>query len=100
SLKAHAQKIGIVGPQKCVVLSKGSSNGINVMHYSVSEEIYNKSKELEREYNIPPEAFKLIFVGRVTRDKGMVELLEAFKFCLAFNANIRLVIAGPIERQD
>lgn len=100
SLKAHAQQIGIVSPQKCVVLSKGSSNGINVIHYSVSEEIYNKSKELERKYNISPDAFKLIFVGRVTRDKGMIELLEAFKLCLAFNANIRLIIAGPIERQD
>jgi glycosyltransferase involved in cell wall biosynthesis len=100
SLKAHAEQIGIVSDKKCLVLSKGSSNGINVAHYSMSEEIYNRSKELEREHNIPLDAFKLIFVGRITRDKGLIELLDALKFCLAFNTNIRLIIAGPIERQD
>lgn len=100
SLKEHAEQIGIVSSSKCVVLSKGSSNGINVRHYSEADEIYDKSKELEKEYKISPDAFKLIFVGRITRDKGMVELLEAFKFCLSLNTDIRLIIAGPIEKQD
>lgn len=100
SLKTHAEQIGIVSNEKCVVLSKGSSNGINVAHYSPSEEIRKSSLELADNYKVSLDAFKLIFVGRVTRDKGMMELLEAFKFCLASNANVRLLIAGPIEKQD
>jgi len=100
SLKAHAINIGIVSEKKCIVLSKGSSNGIDVSRYSVSAEIEQKADALREEYKIPEDAFNMVFVGRVTKDKGIIELLEAFKFCLSKNANIRLIIAGPIERQD
>jgi len=100
SLKEHAERIGIVSNKKCVVLSKGSSNGISVNHYTPTDAISEKATALEKEFHIAPEAFKLVFVGRVTRDKGMIELLEAFKFCLAAKKDIRLIIAGPIEKQD
>lgn len=100
SLRTHAQDIGLVNDKKCVVLSQGSSNGINIDHYSLSEELFKEAQQLAIQYNIEPDSFKLIFVGRVTRDKGIIELLEAFKICLAAKANIRLVIAGPIEMQD
>ncbi len=100
TLRTHAQDIGLVNDDKCVVLSKGSSNGININRYSLSEELFKDAQQLAIQYNIEPDSFKLIFVGRVTRDKGIIELLEAFKICLAAKANIRLVIAGPIEMQD
>ncbi|MDM1295931.1 glycosyltransferase family 4 protein [Sphingobacterium sp. N143] len=100
SLKAHAVEIGIASEKKCIVLSKGSSNGINVQHYTTSDEIEQKARVLREEYKIPKDSFNLVFVGRVTKDKGLVELLEAFKFCLSANAHINLIIAGPIERQD
>ena len=100
SLKEHAEKIGIVSAQKCVVLSKGSSNGINVERYSASDAIYDQSRALEKRFSIHYASFRIIFVGRVTRDKGVIELLEAFKLCLTYNADIQLIIAGPIEEQD
>lgn len=100
SLKSHAVDIGIVSEKKCVVLSKGSSNGINVDHYTMSEEIEKKADTLREQYQIPKDSFNLVFVGRVTRDKGIIDLLEAFKFCLSKNIDIRLMIAGPIEMQD
>lgn len=100
SLKTHAKEIGLVSDRKCVVLSKGSSNGIDIMRYTPSETTYSQSQQLETRFKIPPTSFRLIFVGRVTKDKGIIELLEAFRMCLASNIDIRLIIAGPIEMQD
>src|SRR5690606_38495259 len=100
SLKDHAVDEGLVSSQKCIVLSKGSSNGIDLNYYTPSAELTTRAHSLAEKYDITQEAFKLIFVGRVTRDKGIIELLEAFKFCLAMNLNIELIIAGPIEKQD
>jgi len=100
SLKVHAENIGIVNRNKCVVLSKGSSNGINVKHYSRSENILQNAQILIEKFKIPKNSFKLVFVGRLTKDKGLVELLDALKICLDSKADISLVIAGPIEKQD
>lgn len=100
SLKIHAEKIRIVNDSKCIVLSKGSSNGIDIAHYIPSEAILSCSRELAFKNKIPLDAFKIVFVGRVTRDKGIIELLEAFKLCVSTNENMCLVIAGPIEKDD
>src|SRR5690606_7061414 len=59
SLKAHAINIGIVSEKKCIVLSKGSSNGIDVSRYSVSAEIEQKADALREEYKIPEDAFNM-----------------------------------------
>jgi len=100
SLKEHAIQNHIVSRKKCLVLSKGSSNGIDINHYKTSDDIKIKSDEIIKKYGIAIDSFKLVFVGRVTKDKGIIELLEAFKYCLSANANLRLIIAGPIEMQD
>ncbi len=100
SLKVHAEKIGIVDKKKCVVLTEGSSNGINLSHYSLSEKIVADRELLIKKYNIPEDAFLIAFVGRVTKDKGIVEIIDALNVCIKRGANMKLIIAGPIEHQD
>lgn len=100
SLKDHAIQTGIVSHSKCVLLTKGSSNGIDANYYSVSRAVLEDAKKLKEYYGMANDPFRLVFVGRVTRDKGIIELLDAFKSCLALNADIELIIAGPIEKQD
>src|SRR5690606_7564958 len=66
SLKDHAVDEGLVSSQKCIVLSKGSSNGIDLNYYTPSAELTTRAHSLAEKYDITQEAFKLIFVGRVT----------------------------------
>lgn len=100
SLKSHAVEIGIVSEKKCVVLSKGSSNGINIERYTRTNHIEEQAVLLKNKFRIPEDTFNLVFVGRLTKDKGLIELIETFKLCLTYTDKIRLIIAGPIEDGD
>lgn len=100
SLKEHAVKRKLVSEKKCILLSKGSSNGYDVHYYKKSESLIGEGIKLLKKHNIPADSFKLIYVGRLTRDKGIVELLEAYKSCIKNKMNIQLIIAGPIEKDD
>jgi glycosyltransferase involved in cell wall biosynthesis len=42
----------------------------------------------------------LLFVGRVTGDKGIGELVEAFLSLKSSNSNLHLVLVGPIEDKE
>ncbi|MBU1107599.1 MAG: glycosyltransferase family 4 protein [Candidatus Riflebacteria bacterium] len=42
----------------------------------------------------PPEPFKLAYVGRMLKDKGIFELIEAIKFLRAKGVNLQLILVG------
>ena len=63
---------------KMKVLGNGSSNGINSDYFSITEEIKQSSFSLRNDSNVSPEGWVWIFVGRIVRDKGIMELLDAF----------------------
>lgn len=100
SLKIHAINIGIVAEDKCIVLSKGSSNGLNLDYYSLNERVISDSDELTTRYQIAESTFMVAFVGRITKDKGLIELIDAVNSCVKNGMNIKLIIAGPVERED
>jgi len=100
SLKDHVVSIGIVKEAKCVVLGKGSSNGIDVEYFKQNPLSTDQGKEILRKHQIPPDSTKIIFVGRVTRDKGIGELIDAFEELKSSALSLSLIIAGPIEKDD
>ena len=89
-----------IKPKKILVLNNGSSNGINTQYFSKSnfskEELIQKKKEL----NIPEEDFVFVFVGRIVRDKGINELVEAFinlQNDSLLTTQFSLLLVGPYE---
>jgi len=56
--------------------------------------------QLRRNLNIPPDAPVIGFIGRLTRDKGIVELIEAFKAVSIKLSDARLLLVGPFEQDD
>ncbi|MCU7598173.1 glycosyltransferase family 4 protein [Riemerella anatipestifer] len=81
---------------KLSIIANGSSNGINTTHFSpkqISEEL---KKQLRKELDIKDTDFVYIFVGRLVGDKGINELIKAFKQIQ--KQNIKLLLVGAEER--
>ena len=72
-------KEGFCSPEKLKVLGKGSSNGIDTSHFNRDQISMEKQEQLQLTLGIQPEDFVFIFVGRLVSDKGVNELVQAFK---------------------
>lgn len=64
--------------EKGCVIGSGSACGIDLKKYDVSQKGMWR-KETREKYLIPNESFVLGYVGRLLRDKGIDELLDAFQ---------------------
>ena len=84
-------------PKKLCVLGAGSSNGIDTTYFST--EAFSKTVNLEKRkiLGIPEDDFVFIFVGRIVRDKGINELVEAFVHLQQQQQNSTLLLVGPFE---
>ena len=81
-----------ITPKPMKVLGYGNVRGVDMMRFSRRPEVLGKAKELLKEG-----IFTYIFVGRLVRDKGINELVEAFAQLQNKYANIRLVLVGRYE---
>lgn len=68
-----------IGQAKMKVLGNGSSNGISLQYFQRSAEVMDSAGKLRREMQVKPEAWVWIFVGRLVKDKGLAELVQAFE---------------------
>lgn len=80
-----------------VVVWNGSVRGINVEKFD-PDKAYDRDKLL-RQYSLEPGQYVLTFVGRIARDKGVNELVEAFSTIHAAHPETRLLLIGKIERE-
>lgn len=61
------------------VLGHGNVRGIDFDYYTSTPDIERAADQYRADLGIPSDAFVFLFVGRIVSDKGIVELLEAFK---------------------
>lgn len=88
-----AHEIGLYPKSKGSVIWNGSACGVNLTNFDISnKEEYRK--DIREQLDIPEDAFVYGFVGRITRDKGVNELLEAYK---KLNDDSYLIMVGPSE---
>ena len=82
---------------KLEVIGNGSSNGIDTDHFDPS--LYNESEKekLRSALCIEKNDFVYIFVGRLVKDKGINELIEAFKRITSDHKNTKLLLVGAYE---
>ncbi len=84
---------------KLKVIAKGSSNGIDTNYFQNSEEISYKTELLKEFYKIPKNYFIFLFVGRIVKDKGINELIEAFSMLNEEHKEICLLLVGEYEHE-
>lgn len=99
SLRARYLELGLTTPDKARVLGSGSSNGID-LHRFDRPELDGAGDELRRALGIPPEAKVVGFVGRLTRDKGIADLVRAFGRLRSQLGDARLLLLGRLEDGD
>lgn len=84
---------------KLKVIGNGSSNGINLGHFDPKKYTRKNKEELRKSLNIKGDDFVFIFVGRLVKDKGINELVEAFDQIQKSNDKVKLLLVGPYEKE-
>ena len=79
------------------VLGNGNVRGIDMNHYTRSAETLQKASELRESLGIREEDFVFIFVGRLDRDKGLDDLIDAFRLLQQERDHIHLLLVGAEE---
>lgn len=87
---------GLYPENKGSVIWNGSASGVNLKKFDISQKTLWR-EEIRGKCAIPSDAVVFGFVGRITRDKGINELLSAFKTVLAELPNSYLLIVGNPE---
>lgn len=85
---------------KCMIPGPGSSNGIDVSRFEKTDARLEAARAIRRRLDIPIDAPVIGFVGRLTRDKGIVELADAFRTVLQSHPDARLLLVGEFESGD
>ena len=88
---------GLVVPGKIAVVGVGSISGVDLQRFSLATWGGDTARQTRRELGIPRDALVIVFVGRVTKDKGIVELLAAFEMVARSNPAVHLLLVGPFE---
>jgi glycosyltransferase involved in cell wall biosynthesis len=100
SLRQRAVELGLGPAEKFILLGAGSCAGVDVARFAPSGNDSPEVLALRTQLNIAPAAAVMGCIGRFTRDKGIIELLEAFKTVLADVPNAVLLLIGSFEDGD
>lgn len=74
------------------VLGYGNVRGIDLEHYARTEVVMRDADKIRVN-----DAFTFVFVGRIVRDKGINELVAAFKRLQTKVPKTRLILVGEYE---
>jgi glycosyltransferase involved in cell wall biosynthesis len=100
SVREMAISYGLVDPERALIFGAGSCNGVDVSRFVPTPERVRQAAELRIQFGIPKGAPVLLFVGRLTCDKGIPELLRAFLRLEKQFAKIYLLLVGSFEDGD
>ncbi|MGB6064076.1 MAG: glycosyltransferase family 4 protein [Desulfomonilaceae bacterium] len=97
---------GVIGQSLCSggkikVLAHGSCNGIDALNrFNPAGQDKTKMRGLRSHLLLDEKVIVIGFVGRLVKDKGIVELASAWERIKAGHDNVRLLMIGPKEPQD
>ncbi|MUP46836.1 glycosyltransferase family 1 protein [Gramella sp. BOM4] len=98
-LKKIILDLGYAQPAKLKVLGKGSSNGIDTAYFDPLLYSSTEIKNIKSNLNIPGSDFVYVFVGRLVKEKGINELVNAFVDLNNQNPETSLLLVGPFENE-
>ncbi|MDW4126512.1 glycosyltransferase family 4 protein [Staphylococcus saprophyticus] len=95
SLKTRVIELNLNNGKNIIVFGNGSSNGLNLKEYSKNN---NKiENDILKKLN---GQFVIGYLGRLVKDKGIEDLVKAFKIIEKKYRNVKLLVIGSIEDGD
>lgn len=85
---------------KQCLLSKGTCNGIDVNRFCIDNVQDDRIKNLKDLLGIQSSDFVIGFTGRLVKDKGIIELVRAYKQLKDKYDNLILLLVGMLEERD
>lgn len=90
---------GLYTKEKSCVIWNGSACGVDLKRYDMDKkETWRTS--IRKELNISKEDVVFAFAARLTADKGINELLDAFMKLEASYSNVKLLVMGGMDNSD
>jgi glycosyltransferase involved in cell wall biosynthesis len=93
-------ELGVVPLGKAIVLASGSSNGVDPSRFSPTPERLANAADVRCQLRIDPSRAVIGYVGRLTRDKGVLELMAAFRLVRQRFPGVVLLLVGSYEQGD
>ena len=87
-------KENILFNRQSLVLGSGSIGGVDVKKFKINNKI---KQELRKKNNFTSEDLVFLYLGRICKDKGLIDLANAYLTLLKKYKKIKLVFIGPTE---
>lgn len=101
SLKDQVVRKKLVRPNKIFVIGQGSCNGVDASSFARHNQSPKEMRELRERLNIDSRKIVIGFVGRITRDKGIPDLVASIKNLENEKLPVQLLLVGEIDsRRD
>ena len=84
----------IIIKNRSTVLHKGSVGGVDISRFKFN---LKERIKLRKKYLIDNKTFVFLYLGRINKDKGIIELINAFKEIKL--KNVLLIFVGQVEEQ-
>lgn len=93
-------ELGADNSTKFKIIGKGSSNGIDTEFFQRTEYLKSVAHDIHKRYEISADEIVFSFVGRIVRDKGIGEFVQAFQGLQRKFPGIRfrMLLVGPFEQ--
>lgn len=95
SQRAFLIRERIAAPDRIAVLGNGSVCGVDVGRFRPDP---IRRRRIREELRIPEPSVVILFVGRLTRDKGVLDFAKAFATLAAEHPDLHAVVVGPDEQ--
>ncbi len=99
SLFHYIKEHKLTKEKKLKVISKGSSNGIDLYRFSIENFNSDILTDVKNSIDYNHKNIYLLSIGRLVKDKGIIELIETFKTFSVTQKNVKLVLVGKFEEE-
>jgi glycosyltransferase involved in cell wall biosynthesis len=98
-LKNIITQEGFCKPEKIKIIANGSTNGIDILFFNPDKVSNETQTNLKKSLGINANDFVFAYIGRLTGDKGINELLLTFRKITSEYHHAKLLLVGFIEAE-